>query len=66
MSVGFSLWDSREEDAQTHIFKLFNKKKKKKKDLKPSLSRSVLLLVCLLSWASEQWCLLNILARIIV
>lgn len=28
MSVGFSLWDSREEDAQTHIFKLFNKKKK--------------------------------------
>lgn len=30
MSVGFSLWDSREEDAQTHIFKLFNKKKKKR------------------------------------
>lgn len=43
MSVGFSLWDSREEDAQTHIFKLFNKIKERleAKFIKVSLAVSM-------------------------
>jgi len=57
MSVDFNL----EDDAQTHIFKLFNPKE----DFKLTLSWSVWPLVCLLSGGSEQWCLVNILARII-